>query len=122
MFLFLNRIEMRSGRISCGTQRNHIYYRYARFVPHLPTRKIRKEQKTTDTIIRFTPMRKIVKKMIHPKRVTKKAIHAILEAVVDWLPGVFRHAVLVAAHAGRTTVMKKDLQLVRKIMEKEGRA
>jgi histone H3/H4 len=48
-------------------------------------------------------------------RLQRKAVEALQVASEDHLHGLFKQASLLAAHAGRTTVMKIDMELIRKL-------
>ena len=105
--------------MQCSTfRRNYLHAApRRRFVMDLRAlQQIRKEQKTTDAVIRFNTMRKIVKEMISPKRVAKNAVNAILESVADLVPAIFRNAAKIARNSGRVTVMKDDVSLAYDIM------
>ena len=108
---------MRSARISCGKPRS-IPMKYSRrsFVAEHMLKKIRKEQQKIDVVIPFKTMWTIMKDEIHPKRVSKDAVLALLEGVADFLPAIYRNAVLIAGNEGRVTVLKRDFLLAYRLM------
>ena len=109
-----------TARISCGKPRFADARRYSRrgfiYVTHRMTKIIRKEQQATDAVISFGRMWTIIKDEIHPKRVTKDAVLALLEAVADLLPAIFRNAVIIAGNERRVTVLKRDFLLAYRLM------
>jgi histone H3/H4 len=62
-------------------------------------------------------VREIVKEMGAEMRFSEDALSLIQSATEDYLLGVYKASDLVAHHAGRTTVMMKDLSLVCKIRD-----
>lgn len=48
-------------------------------------------------------------------RIQSQALHALQEASEAYLVGLFEDTLLCAVHANRVTVMKKDIELARRI-------
>jgi histone H3/H4 len=88
-------------------------------------REIRRYQKSTDLLIRREPFRKVVKE-IHQDifggmalqlkyRYQSLAVDALQAATEGYLVSLFEAANLCMIHAGRVTLMIKDIQLARRI-------
>lgn len=88
-------------------------------------REIRRYQKSTDLLIRRDPFRKLVRE-VHEKmfqtqslqlnlRYQSLAVDALQHAAEGYLVSVFEDANLCTLHAGRVTLMQKDLQLAMRI-------
>ncbi len=105
---------------------------------NLALREIRRYQKSTDLLIRKLPFQRLVKEtadalMIslgsfaplgedsksvvrtRDLRFQSTAILALQEAAECYLVGLFEDTNLCAIHAGRVTIMPKDMQLARRI-------
>lgn len=71
------------------------------------------------TMFRMLPferfVREIVSDMHEEMRFSEDALALIQSVTEDYLLGVYRASDLAARHAGRTTLMRKDLALVRRI-------
>ena len=82
-------------------------------------RQIRRYQKSTELLIRKQPFQRLVREIasdfVTDLRFQSSAIAAIQEAAESFLVGLFEDSNLCAIHAGRVTVMRKDLLLARKI-------
>jgi histone H3/H4 len=82
-------------------------------------REIRKLQATTDFLIPKLPFARIVKDICgNYETVNKWAAEGLLAlqtAAESYLTGLFEDAMLCAIHAGRVTLMLKDLHLARRI-------
>lgn len=85
-------------------------------------REIRRYQKSTDLLIRRLPFARYFREVvgdIKPEpdtpRVTGSALAATQEAYEAYQVGLFEDTNLCAIHAKRVTIMKKDVQLARRI-------
>ena len=86
-------------------------------------RQIRHYQKSTDRIFRFMPFRRLIQTLAHKigtsdVRLNKEAVLAIQEAVEAKVVRHLEDANLSAIHAGRVTVMGKDVDLAIRIHAK----
>jgi len=85
--------------------------------------EIRKFQRSTDLLIRKLPFARLVKDICESHftrpgthfRWQGSALLALQEAAEAYLVGLFEDANLCAIHAKRVTIMKKDVQLARRI-------
>ena len=85
-------------------------------------REIRRYQKTTDSLIRHRPFNRVVREIAQdygrqeePIRFQAEALVALQEAAETYLVGLMEETNLCAIHAGRVTIMGKDMQLTRRI-------
>ena len=82
-------------------------------------REIRKYQKSTELLIRKLPFQRLVREIASDYksdlRFQSSAIAAIQEACEAYMVGLFEDTNLCAIHAGRVTIMPKDMQLARRI-------
>ncbi|TNV74307.1 hypothetical protein FGO68_gene14320 [Halteria grandinella] len=82
-------------------------------------REIRKYQKSTELLIRKLPFQRLVREIAadykSDLRFQSSAVGAIQEACEAYMVGVFEDTNLCAIHAGRVTIMPKDIQLARRI-------
>lgn len=82
-------------------------------------REIRKYQKSTDLQIRKLPFQRLVRQIAQEFkediRFQSAAVAAIQEAAEAYLVGLFEDTNLCAIHAHRVTIMRKDIQLARRI-------
>ena len=82
-------------------------------------REIRHFQKNSDLLIRKVPFQRLVKEIAQEfkqdLRFQTSAILALQEAAEAYLVGIFQDTNLCAIHAGRVTIMPKDMQLARRI-------
>ena len=82
-------------------------------------REIRRYQKSTELLIRKRPFMQLVREMVAEHktdlRVQASAYVALQEAAEAYMVGIFEDSNLAAIHAGRVTVMPKDVQLARRI-------
>lgn len=89
----------------------------------LALKEIRKYQKTTDLLIRKLPFRRLVREIAQDFdthiRFRSTAMDALQEASEAYLVQLFEDANLAAIHAKRVTVMPKDIQLAKRIYEKQ---
>ena len=82
-------------------------------------REVKRYQKSLDALIPRAPFQRLVKSicsdMDHELRFQSQAIVALQEASEAYIVGVFEDTNLCAIHANRTTIMKKDMELARRI-------
>jgi len=84
-------------------------------------REIRRYQGSTDHVIQRAPFQRLVREVcqvLYPKneyRFQASALLALQSAAEDYLVGLFQDSVLCMVHAGRKTVMIKDMQLAKRI-------
>ena len=82
-------------------------------------REIRRYQKSTELLIRKLPFQRLVREIAHEYRVDLRfqsaAIYALQEASEAFLVGLFEDANLCAMHGKRVTIMKRDLDLARRL-------
>lgn len=80
-------------------------------------REIKQYQRNTHRLLRRAPFRRLLREVvagINPDtRLQSCAIEALQEAAESYLTVMFQEANLLAIHARRTTVTRKDLQLAR---------
>ena len=81
--------------------------------------EIRQMQRTTGMIIKRAPFARLVREIardyMRDPRFRPDAIEALHEGCEAYLVGLFEDANLLAIHAKRQTVMKRDLHLARRI-------
>jgi len=82
-------------------------------------REIKKYQKATDLLLAKAPFQRFVRAICDgidgQLRFQAQALLALQEAAESYLTGLFEDANLCAIHASRVTVMKKDVELARRI-------
>jgi histone H3 len=82
-------------------------------------REIKRYQKSNDLLLPRAPFMRLVKditeKTDHQLRFQSQAIQALQEATEAYIVGLFEDTNLCAIHAKRQTVMKKDMELARRI-------
>lgn len=82
-------------------------------------REIRKFQKGGELLIRKLPFQRLVREITMDfktdLRFQSAALGALQEASEAYLVGLFEDTNLCAIHAGRVTIMPKDMQLARRI-------
>lgn len=82
-------------------------------------REVRRYQKSTDLLIRKLPFQRLVREICNDfktdLRFQSSAMIALQEASEAYLVGLFQDTNLCAIHAGRVTIMPKDMQLARRI-------
>jgi histone H3 len=86
-------------------------------------REIRRYQKSTDALIARAPFQRLVKEIAQGQatgyreelRFQAAAVAALQEASESYLVGLFEDSNLCAIHAGRVTIMPRDMQLARRI-------
>jgi len=87
-------------------------------------REIRKYQKSSELLIRKLPFRRLVREIAKDfkddLRFQASALMALQEAAEAYLVGLFEDTNLAAIHAGRVTIMPKDMLLVGRIRKTHG--
>nr|XP_043607954.1 histone H3.3-like [Erigeron canadensis] len=82
-------------------------------------REIRKYQKSTNLLIRKLPFQRLVREIAHDfktdLRFQSHTVLALQEAAEAYLVALFEDTNLSAIHAKRVTIMRKDVQLARRI-------
>ena len=82
-------------------------------------REIKKYQKSTDLLLPFAPFQRLVREITkgidHDLRFQSQALIALQESAEAYLVGLFEDSQLCAIHANRVTVLKKDIDLARRI-------
>ena len=82
-------------------------------------REIKRYQKSNDLLLPRAPFMRLVKSIAesedHQLRFQSQAIQALQEATEAYIVGLFEDTNLCAIHAKRQTVMKKDMELARRI-------
>ncbi len=82
-------------------------------------REIRRYQKSTELLIRKLPFQRLVREIAagvsNDLRFQSLAILALQEASEAYLVGLMEDANLCAMHARRVTIMRKDMQLARRL-------
>ena len=82
-------------------------------------REIKRYQKSNDLLLPRAPFMRLVKSIAesedHQLRFQSHAIQALQEATEAYIVGLFEDTNLCAIHAKRQTVMKKDMELARRI-------
>ncbi|KAL3981923.1 Core histone H2A/H2B/H3/H4 family protein [Acanthocheilonema viteae] len=86
-------------------------------------KEIRKYQKSTNLLVRKLPFARLVKEIANEVtsttercRFAVEAIAALQEASEAFLVQIFENALLCSQHAKRVTVMPRDIQLVRRLL------
>ncbi|XP_065864176.1 histone H3-like centromeric protein CENH3 isoform X2 [Euphorbia lathyris] len=104
-----------------STSRAEIKKKRHRFRPGtVALREIRKFQKTTELLIPAAPFIRLVRGLtaqysLEVNRWTAEALVGLQEAAEDFLVHLFEDSMLCAFHARRVTLMKKDLELARRL-------
>ena len=96
-----------------------------KFPGYQALKEIRRQQASTDMLLRITPFTRIIKEIIYqitPReyRIQTAAIRALMEAAQSFMITLFDSANLCTAHAKRVTLMTSDIQLVRRILHMWG--
>lgn len=82
-------------------------------------REIRKYQRSTELLIRRLPFQRLVREItenyITDLRFQSTALAALQEAAEAYLTNLFEDTNLCALHAKRVTIMRKDMQLARRL-------
>lgn len=109
-FTTLNTVTKSKGKGKSKSSKSH------RFRPGtVALREIKKYQKSTDLQIRKLPFQRLVKEIAeeysYNLRFQSRAIMALQEATEAYIVSLMEDANLCSIHAGRVTVMSKDLAL-----------
>ncbi len=84
-------------------------------------REIRHYQKTVDLLMPHAPFYRLVREILTKIQPDMKlgiyAVHALQEASESYLVQLMEHAYLCSIHAGRITLLPKDLQLAQRIKD-----
>ena len=82
-------------------------------------REIRRYQKSTELLIRKLPFQRLVREIAagvsNDLRFQSSAILALQEAAEAYIVGLMEDANLCAMHARRVTIMRRDMQLARRL-------
>lgn len=84
-------------------------------------REIRKYQRSTELLLRKAPFQRLVREITesvgteNDKRWQVAAVSALQEAAEAYLVSMLEDSNVCAIHAGRVTVMPKDMQLARRL-------
>jgi histone H3 len=84
-------------------------------------REIRRYQKSADLLIKRAPFQRLVREVARELtcgmdlRFQSSAVLALQEAAEAYLVGLFEDTNLCAIHAGRVTIMSKDMNLARRV-------
>jgi histone H3/H4 len=82
-------------------------------------REVRRLHKTEKCLTSKAAVERVARELMDnlkfDMRLQRKAVEAIQVAAEDHLHGLFKQARLLAAHAGRVTVMKRDVELIKKL-------
>ena len=82
-------------------------------------REVRKYQKSLKNLLPRAPFQRLVRSMVsdmdHELRFQSAALAALQEASEAYIVGLFEDTNLCAMHAKRQTIMKKDMDLARRI-------
>ena len=94
--------------------------RKIRFKPGtVALREIKRYQKSTKVLLPRAPFHRLVRKITQDYdselRFASQAMVALQEAAEAYLVGIFEDTNLCAIHAKRATIMKKDMELARRI-------
>ncbi len=109
-----NKAARKSAPIEMGIKKPHRYRPGT-----VALREIRKFQKSTELLIRKLPFQKLVREIAgHFKsdvRFQSQALLALQEATEAYIVNLFEDTNLLAIHSKRVTIMRKDMQLARRI-------
>ena len=82
-------------------------------------REIRRYQKSSSNLLPRAAFQRVVREIAHridsDLRFASQALQALQEAGEAYLVGIFEDANLCALHANRVTIMRKDMDLARRI-------
>ncbi len=82
-------------------------------------REINKYRKSTELLIRKLPFQRLVREITEEiksqTRFQSAALEALQEAAEAYLVGLFEDTNMCASHAGRVTIMPRDMVLARRI-------
>jgi histone H3/H4 len=86
-----------------------------------PYQRIKNKKNTEELSIKKLPFQRLVREIVinfsaeEPFRFTPQALQALHVASEDYLVGLFEDSYLCALHAKRVTLMRKDMNLARRI-------
>jgi len=101
--------------------KGHTISRKSFEIRNKPLQRIKNLKNTEDLSIRKLPFQRLVREIVHnfsvdePFRFTPQALQALHVASEDYLVGLFEDSYLCALHAKRVTLMRKDMNLARRI-------
>jgi histone H3 len=102
-------------------KKGHIIGKEANEIRNKPFKRIKNFKNTDMLSIRKLPFQRLVREISYdfsgdePLRYTPQALLALHVASEDYLVALFEDSYLCALHANRVTLMKKDLNLARRI-------
>ena len=86
-----------------------------------PLQRVKNQKNTDELSLKKQPFQRLVKDIVanysggEPFRFTPQALQALHVATEDYLIGLFEDSYLCALHAKRVTLMRKDMNLARRI-------
>jgi histone H3/H4 len=101
--------------------KGHVIGRKAFEIRNKPFQRIKDKKNTEDLSIKKLPFQRLVRDIVFnysredPFRFTPQALQALHVASEDYLIGLFEDSYLCALHAKRVTLMRKDINLARRI-------
>ena len=101
--------------------KGHVISRKSFEMRNKPFHRIKNQKNTDELSIRKLPFQRIVRDIVsnystdEPFRFTPQALQALHVASEDYLVGLFEDSYLCALHAKRVTLMRKDMNLARRI-------
>jgi histone H3/H4 len=102
-------------------KKGHTVSRKSFEIRNKPLQRIKNKKNIEDLSIRKMPFQKLVREIVFnyspdvPFRFTPQALLALHVASEDYLVGLFEDSYLCALHAKRVTLMRKDMNLARRI-------
>ena len=114
----VGKISKKTAPASGGMKNAEV--RKMRFRPGtVALREIKRYQKSTNMLILRAPFQRVVRVICgnidSDLRFAAQALIALQESTEAYLTGIFEDANLCAIHANRVTIMKKDMDLARRI-------
>ena len=101
--------------------KGHTVSRKSFEIRNKPFQRIKNQKNTEELSIRKLPFQRLVRDIVlnfttdEPFRFTPQALQALHVASEDYLVGLFEDSYLCALHAKRVTLMRKDMNLARRI-------
>lgn len=110
-------LSVTTGKMLPRTTRKHRYRPGS-----VALREIRKYQKSTECIIPRRPFQRLVREITQRQvradfRFQSLALQALQEAAEAFIVGLFADSQLCAIHAGRVTIMPKDMMLASRLRQ-----
>jgi len=102
-------------------QKGHTVSRKSFEIRNKPLQRIKNKKNANELSIRKMPFQRLVRDVVFnyspnvPFRFTPQALLALHIASEDYMVGLFEDSYLCALHAKRVTLMKKDMNLARRI-------